>query len=153
MAGRPKTRQKMEEAARAAGMTYDEYREKMLAAKQQEEQKKAADKEQKEAARELREAVKMKRNELSEFMVHFVARNMHKYGQVIMDQLVNDDPREASRFLSNLMKFAAPTVADPEKLEAGKKGKDEGKKANPEYKDAIDHINKMKKQFEKTDKQ
>ena len=152
MAGRPKTRQKMEEAAKAAGMTYEEYREKMLAAKRQEEEKKAADKEQKEAAKELREAVKLKRNELSEFMVRFVASNMKKYGQAILDQLVADDPREASRFLSNLMKFAAPTVADPDKLDAGKKGKDE-KKVNPEYKDALDHINKMKKQFEKPDKQ
>ena len=143
MAGRPKTRAKLEAEAKAAGMSLDAYKAK-----------KEADRieamEQKAQAKELRAAVKQKRNELSEWVVRFVNGNMRKHGQAIFESLLAEDPKAAANFLTQLMKFAAPTVADPEKLEQQKKGKgDDAKPQAPEYEEAKRKIDALKKKFSK----
>ncbi len=144
MAGKPKTRARLEAAAKAAGMTYEEYKEKLA-------QEKREKLEQGEQAKLLREAVKLKRNERSDWVVNFVRSNMKKHGQAIFESLLADDPKAAAQFLTQLMKFAAPTVADPDKLEQGKKGKDEPKQTTPEYEEARRKIDQMKKKFNKED--
>lgn len=143
MAGRPKLRAKLEAEAKAAGMSIDAYKAKLEAEKMEEMEKKAQ-------AKELRAAVKQKRNELSDWVVRFVNGNMRKHGQSIFESLLSEDPKAAANFLTQLMKFAAPTVADPEKLEQGKKGKaDETKPAAPEYEEAKRKIDALKKKFSK----
>ena len=145
MAGKPKTRAKLEAAAKAAGMTYEKYKEKLAEEKREKL-------EQGEQAKLLREAVKLKRNELSDWVVNFVRGNMKKHGQAIFESLLAEDPKAAAQFLTQLMKFAAPTVADPDKLEQSKKGgKEDAKPTPPEYEEAKRRIDQMKKKFSKED--
>ncbi len=146
MAGRPKTRAKWEAEAEDAGIPYEEYKAMKIAEHKEAGAQKVEEKlKKREEAKTLRDSMKLKRSELSEWTVRFVSRNMKQYGQAIMDQLAADDPKAAATFLSQLMKFAAPTAADQEKKGDGTDNRQE----NAEYKDAMDRINKMKKQFEK----
>lgn len=100
----------------------------------------------KEAEKNIREQIRRKRADFSDWMTTFVASNMEQYGQKIMDDLVRNDPREASRFLSNIMKFAAPAASDPEK-----NAKDTAKKetSDSEAREAEAKIKKLSKTFEK----
>ena len=80
-------------------------------------------------------------------MVSFVSSNMRKHGQAIFESLLADDPKAAASFLSQMMKFAAPTVADPEK--DAKNGGGEQQRMAPEYEQAAKKIDQLKKQFNK----
>jgi DNA-binding transcriptional MerR regulator len=143
MAGQKKTRARHEAEAKALGITYEEYKERLM-------EEKRAKMEEKEAARQLRDQVKMKRSELSDWVVRFVKDNMRKHGQSIFESLLEDDPKAAANFLTQLMKFAAPTVADPDKLEQSKKDKGgDEKPVPPEYEEAKRKIDQLKKKFSK----
>lgn len=147
MAGRPKTRAKIQEAADKAGVSFEEMKQQMEIQKQEERDRKLDEKAKKLEARRLQEHVRLKRSELSEWMVNFVSGNMRKHGQAILDALLEEDPKEASRFLTQMMRFAAPTVADPTK-DDNKKATDTAQPA-PEYEEAAKRINTLKRKFNK----
>lgn len=135
-------RKKDEEEARRLGMTYEAY-------KQMKKDQRQTELEAKEEAKKLKEQVNLKRNELSDWVVRFVKDNMKKHGQAIFENLLEEDPKAAASFLTQLMRFAAPTVADPDKGKDDKKnGKDE-KARSPEYVKAAEKLKQMKKKFEK----
>lgn len=148
MAGRPKTRERWEREADEAGIPYEEYKLMKLEERAQDDARKEEVKKRKAEMKEQRDITKVKRSELSAWMVRFALGNMRRYGQAIMDQLAQEDPKAAASFLTQIMKFAAPTVADPEKTGAKKEGTGE-ETQTAEYKEARDRINRMKKQFEK----
>ncbi len=147
MAGRPKLRAKLEAEAKEAGLSYEAYKAKVEAEKQDERDRILDEKEKRLEAKHLREKVRLKRSELSEWMVSFVSSNMRKHGQAIFESLLADDPKAAASFLSQMMKFAAPTVADPEK--DAKNGGGEQQRMAPEYEQAAKKIDQLKKQFNK----
>ena len=145
MAGRPKQRQKMMKEAEAKGLSYEEYREQMAEQRRTEQERREVERDRKAEARKLRETVKQKRSELSEWMVTFVSSNMRKHGQAIFESLLSDDPKAAASFLTQMMKFAAPTVADPDKTDSKKV--EEEKPQTPEYEEARRRIEQLKKKF------
>lgn len=147
MAGSPKKRERLMKEAEAAGMSYEDYREMLAERKRTEEERRQKENTDKAEAKRLRETVKKKRGELSEWMVTFVSGNMRKHGQAIFESLLEDDPKAAAQFLSQMMKFAAPTVADPEK--DTKKGDADDKEQTPEYEEARRKIEQLKRQFNK----
>jgi hypothetical protein len=147
MAGSPKKRERMMREAEQLGLTLEEYREMKAEERRTEQEKREAEAAKKKEARTLRENVKQKRNELSEWMVSFVSSNMRKHGQAIFESLLQDDPKGAASFLTQMMKFAAPTVSDPEKLDSKKP--EEEKEELPEYEEAKRKIEQLKRQFKK----
>lgn len=105
--------------------------------------------EKKEAEKAIREQIKKKRNDLSDWMVTFVDYNIRTYGQDIMDGLVKDDKREASRFITNLMRYAAPTATDPDKATSAKQVEETKKKEDSDAADAAKKVEKLSKQYQK----
>lgn len=147
MAGSPKKRERMMREAEELGITLEELREIKAQERMKEQERRENEVTKKKEAKKLRETVKQKRSELSEWMVTFVSSNMRKHGQAIFESLLSEDPKGAASFLTQMMKFAAPTVADPEKLDA-KKVEDD-KEESPEYEEAKRKIEQLKRQFNK----
>lgn len=145
MAGRPKTREKWEREAKEAGMTYEEYHDMKIEERMNDERRKEEAKKKRAEMKSLRDEVKMKRSELSGWMVNFVSSNMRKHGQAIFDSLLADDPKGAAAFLTQMMRFAAPAATEPDKAKTGEGGNEQAS----EHKEALERVNKMKKQFEK----
>lgn len=112
-----------------------------------EEEQKAL--EEKEAEIAIKQNIKKKRTTLSDWMATFVADNVMQYGQTIMDKLAKEDPREASRFLTNLLKYAAPPATDPDKAGPGRPANADKKKADSDADDALKKVNKLSKTYKK----
>lgn len=147
MSGSPKKRERMMREAEELGLTLEEYKEMKAEQRRTEQENKQAEAAKKKEARTLRENVRQKRSELSEWMVTFVSGNMRRHGQAIFESLLADDPKAAASFLTQMMKFAAPTVADPEKLDVKKPEVEE--EVAPEYEEARRKIEQLEKQFNK----